>query len=346
MSFSLSLLMALNIFLVKELRSRVYQQLLVLLAITDLIKTSSWFLGPKYMSPYEICSVQEYIFQFGSLAQALVAALICSVAYLTVAHRQVPSTPRLMLYLGGLLLVLIVSVSLNIAFRTSRLFCGQAYSGFSESHFRTELYIYSIGILFPILSTVVLNLGTYLAINRRFKRMNVVLNLSESDAPLHILVYRLRAYPIIYSACYMPLLLIYITTTSMGQFSRPVGAIAAMCVSSLGSAVSLNYFFYQKTLAPSIKTFVSIWKPLLVGDSSSGRCVQQGDRYNSEVYDGNETVLTDPMLGGTDDDYNDQITFSRYFPSIDMTEPSTGEMDSLASGNKHQKRDEYLLTVD
>lgn len=344
-SFILSFLMALNIFLIPELRSRIYQQFLVLLAITDLIKTGSWFLGPKYTSSYEICSTQEYVFQCGSLAQALVASMICSVAYSTVNYRQVPSTRRLLLHCALLSIILVASVALNIKYRSSRLFCCHEYSGFYEDHFKTELYVYSFANLFPILATVILNLFTYFAISNRFRKMNVVLNLRESEAPLHVLVYRLRAYPIIYSSCYMPLLVMYLFATSTGEFSLELGSVAALCVSSLGSAVSINYFYHQKTLAPIVESVVYFWRPLYsmtAQEVARNVEVPLGYTYSDDRRYGN--ALTEALFSSTDGE-NEQVTVTRYFPSIDGT-LATGGLETITSGNRRRHDDEYLLTVD
>lgn len=331
--------MALNIFLVPELRSRIYQQFLVVLALTDLIKTSSWFLDSKYVAPYSVCVVQEYWFQFGSITQALSAVLICVVAYYTVCYRQVPSRTRLITSVGFLLLLSFLSLALNIGFKTGRLFCSHSYSGFYEHHLKTELYVYSITSLFPILFTVLINLASYFAISNKFRKMNVVLNLSASEAPLHVLVYRLRAYPVIFSACYLPLLGIYITTASTGDFSIILGGAAAVCVSSLGSAMALNYFYYQKTLSPFVESIVYFWRPLL--KLAAAEAALRGEAplsYYSDAREGVDEGTTEPMLGSTCGDDEDQITFTRYFPSIDMSEQSTLGR-TVASGKE-------LLTVD
>jgi hypothetical protein len=341
-SFILSSLMALNIFLVPELRTRIYQRFLAVLALTDIVKTSSWFIAFKYTAPYSVCTVQEYWFQFGAMSQALAAVLICAVAYYTVSCRQIPSMSRLFVYIAVLFSCSILSLAINIGFKTGRLFCSHSYSGFYEKHFRTELYVYSLSSLFPIMVTVFVNLASYFAISNKFRKMNVVLNLSTSHAPLHVLVYRLRAYPVIFSMCYIPLLAIYITTTSTGDFSLALGGLAAICVSSLGSAMSLNYFYYQKTLSPFVENIIYFWKPLL--STAAAEAALHGtlplDYFSDNQYgsDQDGTTVTEPMLGSSYEEDNDQVTITRYFPSIDMSE-SNSTIRTVSTAK-------HLLTVD
>ena len=330
--------MLLNIFLVKELRTRIYQQFLAVLAIADLIKTSSWFLSLKYTAPYNICAVQEYWFQFGGLAQALTAVLICFVSYYVVFRRKVPRERQVLMYFLYMLGFTILSFSVNIRYKTARLFCSGTYSGFYEEHFITELYIYSFTSLFPIMGSVLLNLISYFAISNRFRKMNVVMNLKASNSPLHVLVYRLRAYPVIFSICYIPLLCTYIATTIAGDFSLVLGSTAAVGMSSLGAAMSINYFYYQKTLSPFVEKCVFFWRACSCGADSDKTRERQA---NLSYYPGDDN-LSEPALGYYSDEENDQLTFTRYYPSIDMNSEEEATFRTQSSGDDTR----FLLTVD
>jgi hypothetical protein len=248
-SFSLSFAMAMNILMLPELRRRLYQQLLAILAITDMIKSISWLLGPKYSAPFDLCAVQEYLFQFGSLSQALVTILICVVATYTVSYSR--AIVDKMVYVGFLVTFSIALISLIIAVyhRTAILFCN---SNFDDIYGGTQrkLLFYIISNLIPKLLCVPINLCFVMAISRKLHLMNIKIMYDNTDSQLSVLVKRLQIYPVYFSIGYIPLISILLYHLFTGNFSIPLAAFAAVFNSSIGSIVSINYFYHHSASLP------------------------------------------------------------------------------------------------
>ncbi len=122
-SFFLSLCTIYNVYYFVEHRGRIYQQLIFILAVADLIKSVSWLIGTKYDEEYNHCATQEYLFQCGALAQALTTILICSIAVHTVVRRDVPSKRRVFYSLFVLLIILVGLILASILNKTASLFC-------------------------------------------------------------------------------------------------------------------------------------------------------------------------------------------------------------------------------
>jgi hypothetical protein len=266
-SFLLSALMALNILMIPALRSRVYQQLLAVLALSDLVKSGSWLIGVKYREPYLHCAIQEYLFQAGSLAEALCVVLICAVLIYTVSVRKTP-TYRIISSLVALSCsVLFICLSLNIYYRTAGIFCGSVYSGLSAPSLPTEVYVYLLSFLLVTFICISIHLLSYIWITWFVKRLRLDWESVGQLEQMNILASRLRAYPLIFGANYVPLVIALV----LPGIHLSLAIITAICASSTGALISLNYFYYQKTIAPFIVSFVNCVCP----GSSWGRSVNR-----------------------------------------------------------------------
>lgn len=259
--------MALNILLVPSLRSRVYQQLLAALALADLVKSGSWLIGVKYREPYLHCAIQEYLFQAGSLAEALSVVLICAVLIYTVYVRKTP-TPQIISTLVALSLsILLICMSLNIYYRTAGIFCGSVYSGISAPSLPSEVYVYLLSFLLTTFICVSINLLSYIWITWFIKRLRLDWESVGQCEQINILASRLRVYPLIFGANYIPL----VTSLVLPGIHLSLAIITAVCASSTGALVSLNYFYYQKTVAPFIVSMMNCACP----GSSWGRNINR-----------------------------------------------------------------------
>lgn len=256
LSIACSSLVLINIVASRELRGRVFQQVVALLAITDIFKCASWVLGNKYENPTDLCYVQEYIFQVGSLAQAIMTTVICGVAHITVHRGRAPKENHIFMVVGGFVVLILFLFACMIRFRTARLFCD-----FDEDRFRlgepnSPLGALILAYLVPIYISVILDLVLATVIHKKLHWARKALEFGGADngrkSMAHTFASRLLAYPFIIFICTVFNTLfvgILVFTTANRQW---MGAPAAIMMSSSGVFICANYFYVQKTKAPVI----------------------------------------------------------------------------------------------
>ena len=249
-SFCLSFCVLINILYFRELRSRIYQQLLAVIAITDLIKCFSWLIGNKYEASRVQCEVQEYLFQTGSEAQGLSTAMVCAVALYTVRQRVVP--PRAAIYTLGmsLLLILIVSISCSIHFGTALYFCGingidDLYADKTHTSNRSITFFSTFGFIIPL--CVILDLVLLLFITHELKQMDLP---KEKNSGIWILAHRLKAFPLIFVTCFTLNIITMLILLIQDRFLIELNIPVSIMMSSTGTLISANYFYHQTIVAP------------------------------------------------------------------------------------------------
>ncbi len=287
-SFSLSMCMAINSVYFAEHRGRIYQQLLFVLAAFDLFKSGSWLIGTKYGEAYYHCAVQEYMFQFGALGQALVTVMICAIAVHTVRIRKVPNKLHVAYASGFLFFFLIVCISLSIGFKTAGLFCQDFDNLYQrEDNDPKQIIVYLVIFVVTIYICIIVDIVCYVLINHKISMLNLAHQpLDSTSIRLETLVQRLKVYPIIFVFCYIINTASFIISISESHFMVGLGYAAAAMIASSGSLIALNYFYHQKLLAPA---FVLVFKHIR---NSSNRMMNSSP-FQSDVKGSSAVGLTE-----------------------------------------------------
>ena len=243
-----------------EHRGRIYQQLIFIIAITDIVKSGSWLIGTKYDEKYNHCATQEYLFQFGALAQALTTVLICGIAVYTVIRRNVPSKHRVLYSVLLLSVILVGLISASIINRTATLFCLNENETIYEKgeNGQQEIITYLITFGVSIHLCIIFDIICYIII---FDRIEMLAQNNHTGQRLWMLVTRLKAYPIIFVMCYVVNTALFIQVLIDGHFYDPLIYPAAALVASTGSFIALNYFYYQRKIAPLLWFFFKYLRP-------------------------------------------------------------------------------------
>lgn len=247
-SLVLSFLVFLNIVTSPSLRGRIFQQLVAVLAATDLLKSGCWLFGNKYLAEPDLCYFQEYMFQTGALAQALTTIMICAVALITVFKSKVPSKVMIGMCSGFLLLVLFSAIGLSIYFKTARLFCNRnniIYVG----HGDTAIISYTAVFVCVLYSCVVLDIICFAIVQRKLREMRAISESTKGSSLLHAFVKRLQIYPLIFVTGYILNTISMILSLAANEYDFILGVISAFAISCTGIFISINYFRHQQTLS-------------------------------------------------------------------------------------------------
>jgi hypothetical protein len=246
----------LNIVTSPSLRSRVFQQLVALLAATDFIKSGCFLFGNKYYAPADLCYFQEYMFQTGALAQALTTIMICTVALFTVYQSKVPSPVLIAASGGSLLVVLAVAMTISMYFKTARLFCNrdnQIYVGHGDS----IIIAYTISFVSLLYICVLLDIICFAVVQSKLRQMRAISDSSKTSSLLLSFVQRLQIYPLIFVSGYILNTISMILSLIANEYDFILGVTSAFAISCTGILISINYFRHQQTLSATCAKILS-----------------------------------------------------------------------------------------
>jgi hypothetical protein len=246
-SFISSLIMLISILKHRVLWGKVFHQLSALLALFDLISTSSWFFGSRDRNNYTICSLQEYMLQGGMIFKGVTSILICYLSHVVVHTLSVPT--RKQVYLSFLCAVVVGSIIIIIAiiFRSGRIFC-------TNLDHPGGLMIYICTTLAPLFCCAIINLTLYI-------RMLLHIQLPDQFATdrqkvlLLDTVRKLRIYPALFSIFLIPEMVAFVLLL-FGVQSHMLFIICAATISSMGTAVAFNYLFLQRGLYQTLSDVI------------------------------------------------------------------------------------------
>lgn len=250
--------MLFNILTSKELRMRIFQQLLAVLAFTDFIKCGSWLFGNKYDADTDLCYFQEYMFQLGAVAQTITTTVICGVALVTVKRGTVPSHASIINAGRVVVVLLVIMIALSINYKTARLFCDFSSSRFGLVADNYPLLGLTFLYLLPIYLSVFLDVVIAAEIHRSLKWSRVpALQANAGAATLKTFVTRLQVYPLIIATCNIVDTIFVGILAYSGNDHKWFGAPAALFMSCTGIFITVNYFYYQRTLSPACEKIAS-----------------------------------------------------------------------------------------
>lgn len=204
-----------------NLKSQLFHQLTILLAIADIIQSGNWFIGVKYSAHYHQCAVQEYLLQFGLVLKACISVIISSVAIYVVQTHKNPRQ-KVVMQLSGLALVVPCTLIIgSLATHSARLYCNVEIPQYSESSATTQraimaywvvtVFIYFCAALNAcLLSSMELKLRVLrLSVQHCTTHQTTTTTRPSQTAPrinnkMMTLITRLRIYPLIFVVFWIP----------------------------------------------------------------------------------------------------------------------------------------------
>lgn len=249
-SFVAAFLILGNVYLVGRQRQerKYYHHLSAAFAVADIIQTLSWIIGPKFDEPFVQCSIQEYMFQFGSLGKTLVMAVISwSVWEMLRTMKPFAVSPRFAIcsVIGVSILV-----SISIAAKTSSVVCGNDAdsidlgSNGNGSHLSRSVYIFAF--IVPIIICAVVNIV--------FTVVCAVIAFRVRPSMMMTFLRPLLPYPIIFSLALAPAFTYLIYVVATGQENASLEALAGLGISCCGIFYALAYFSQLRESAIILKS--------------------------------------------------------------------------------------------
>ena len=244
LSATLALIMIVYIFLTQSKtrkERRYYIHLSVFYGVADIVQSMSWFIGPKFDMSYEVCSVQEYLFEFGSMCKAM-TMMIISWGIFYIIKRMKPFNlmdPEIRKYIVGLWMYAVFSLIMCICFRTSNLFCNEDNEA-SIAHGSTEQRgVFLLVYVVPIYIMYACNLVTTAVTFKYIMKLDTEITATSS------LLRPLLPYPLIFTAALVPAGInigLHMTTARHYQAFENISGLGIACC---GIFYVTAFFYFQ-----------------------------------------------------------------------------------------------------
>jgi hypothetical protein len=301
------------------------------------------FFGNKYRQQYLHCAAQEYIFQFGALSKAFVTVIICGLALYITSYTRSPPREVIKAITLGTLLIPVIAVIISINLLTARVYC--TYEGslpYEDSSSKTKIAVlaYSLTVIFPIYCCIVLDTIFSALLFLRVRELDVD-NTGASageKAQLNAMVIRMQLYPIIAILAWLPNSFLYILANAYGIRPMFLRITAVLSLASSGVAISLNYFYHQRTYPQFIHQLLgtsierqSMLHPVGEIESSFGSWSEVEGSYSSSATLPRQTTVSLPRGSGSSQPNSTPSTAERSYslarkllPRFDFRSHSSG----------------------
>lgn len=169
-SFAGSCAVIATYFIFPTMRKGAVYKHIICLHIADIMQCGSWFLGPKFASTgqhHHVCLVQEYMFQYGSIAKGLWVCAISVLTYQSLMAMQLTEGRfrRKSIACFGLPFGII---AVSAYYDTGKLFCGGEFRQ-SLEHDRERAYLITyIGFIY---ASVIINIIVILLIYSKIRNL-------------------------------------------------------------------------------------------------------------------------------------------------------------------------------
>lgn len=208
-------------------------------AITDLIQTSTWFLGNRKNHTGNLCRVQEYSFQAATLSKVFLCVVSSGILSFAVTARKLPNWKVIKWCEYGLIALLICLMTLLICFDGSRPLCDLSYNDDLGENSR---------IVFLLAYMLPLELSFFLTILMTIPPM--ALHRDIARTVLKSILDRLVSLPLIFTFCFLPPLILSIVVVMTDKDCVVLFRISAICV-SLSGTIFAFFHFYLRGKPPS-----------------------------------------------------------------------------------------------
>jgi hypothetical protein len=271
------------IFYKPNLKTQLFHQLTILLAVADIIQSGNWFIGVKYSAHYHQCATQEYLLQLGLVLKASISVVISTVAiYVVKTHKN----PRHLVVMRLTTLALMLPCALiaaSLYAHSARLYCNVEIPHYRDSSPTTQRSIvaYWVVTIFIYLCAA-LNVCLLSSMELQLRALRLSLrgssvttpcrpssfssssssslssSLSSSSQPLPsrtapsinhkmmTLITRLRIYPLIFVVFWVPEVVALLTILLTGTDQLALRHLANCSGGCIGLATAASYFYYQE----------------------------------------------------------------------------------------------------
>jgi hypothetical protein len=244
-SFTSSCLVMANVIFTEGLLVQLFQQIALMLAISDVIQTSPTFLGDygdyrnSERASYTKCCIQNYTLQFGVMFKTSILVYIGGIVWHIVKRLSVPNQKHYLL--GCTILPPIIFTSVSIVFQTADVYCVESYDFSEESSERQLSYIMLVGVFFLPLYIQLITLMLYcFAVKVKMSRMQIC------NPGVQLLLSRMMLYPIVFLLALAPATLTLITQFVLDRSLPALDMVTGFFISFNGFLLNFVYIHHQK----------------------------------------------------------------------------------------------------
>lgn len=236
-SFLFSFSIILNVLLFNKNIQKKFHQLSFIFAIFDSFQCISWFFGPRYEKSTILCNFQEYLFQFGSLGQAIIGVIVCTIISYAIHSGGAVLTWNNKLIFPWIILFIFCNI-ISISFHTATLFCPFNHDVYiqnlKENKLLDKFIVYVFTFLIPLFLCF---------ITTTFHTINSIYYAGRMNGNIITLVAKqLRWYPFMLIICTFPLSFFFFLLVVTGHENHILRIIGALSACSSGTMNGIVYY--------------------------------------------------------------------------------------------------------
>lgn len=219
-----------------------YSQLSLVYGVADIIQSVSWFIGPKYEMSYLTCSIQEHMFEFGSMIKAMTMVVI-SWSILYIIRRMKPfdlMDPEIGKYILALLVFAVFGTLMCIGFRTSQMFCNEDHEASIRNADTQQRSVYMLTYVIPIYIMYAFNIITTIV------SIKYIMKLDTEITATSKLLQPLLPYPLIFTFALVPAGINLGFHMVMSKRSQVFENLAGLGISLCGVFYVTAFFYFQR----------------------------------------------------------------------------------------------------
>lgn len=269
--------------------------------------------------------------QLGGLSKAAATCLICGLALYIATKTAAPSRSVLIMVTLLTMMAPIVCVAVSLTFKTARVFCrydgNVIYSDASEST-QHAVIAYTTAVLVPIYVCIAVcatfSILLHVRVGNIMTRSSLVNSghATEEQQLMHV-VARMKWYPIIVIAAWVPVTIIFIADVAFQRYSMIYTMISLVFFASSGIGIAAVYFSYQKTFPPFL---MKALYPALARDPSLLAETRVAESIGASWSEGPSSSAGSTLTGGT----LSEVAMGRSSTLLSSTSPTQGRTYSLA----------------
>jgi hypothetical protein len=283
-SFPLCASVVFKVLIEEDKRRKRWHQIVALIAFFSILQSSSWFIGPRYERETNLCKIQEYIFQTGSLYQGIISLVMCATIHHTMIAGRIPKWTQVLVWPSIGLICIVASISCN----TATMFC----------KFNSQHELKSVGRSSPLFVPLVGYWCSYLGPLAIFVGISALYTVSSmrhasriQDAAISKVARQLIMFPAMMSVCATPLVCWFLVVVVTGEERpRELILVGAVLASSSGTLIAV---FYYLILTPNTarqkKEFGSKSPDSLLYQGDDTRTSECRQLHSSTLFGGERT---------------------------------------------------------
>jgi hypothetical protein len=221
----------------------------VAFSLTDLVQTSTWFLGNRKDHQENLCRVQEYLFEAATLSKVFLCITSAGILSYAVSARKLPNWRVIRGCEYGLIALLICLMALLVYFDGSRPLCEMSFADdprVQDTSRIVFLLAYMLPLQLSFLLTILMTIPPLL------------LHREIAKTILKSILDRLVSLPLIFTFCFLPPLILSILVVTTDGDSLVLYRLSGICVSLSGTIFAIFHFYLRgKTPSRTPSTFAN-----------------------------------------------------------------------------------------